>query len=370
MRRLISYWIIFSLTITILPAQNTNVVITGNLKMDTLYNTIYVENFDRRPKMVDSTTIDPQGGFYLDFPVKSLEFLKLKLDPENYLILIILPGENIRITSEAGAIARNPVIEGSPQSLLLRSLSQEVRHFEARMDSLHKQAVLAASADSSGNNGHSIHMVEYRQADSACKAYLKSFFEMNPSSPACLFYSNRLSMDEYFETFSLLDDSLYVRYPKNPYVRELHYAVTSRRYIRPGLVAPNIVASTPEGDSAALYDLRGKVVLVDFWAAWCGPCRRENPNVVAMYNKYHDAGFDVFGVSLDEKRENWLKAIEDDSLTWTQVSDLRKWESVPAMTYAVRSIPFSVLLDREGRIIARELRGSALRSKLEEIFGF
>lgn len=354
----------------LLSAQNSNVAITGELQMDTLYRTIYVENFDRRPKAIDSSSIDASGRFRIGLTVESLTFLKLKLDPANYLILVILPDEQIRIRSRAGALAKEPFIEGSPHSSLLQTLSLQVRPFDSRLDSIRKQSNLVRLADTTLQEDQSGLKELYNQTEDSLKKFLRTFFEQHPSSPACLFYSNRLPLDDNLSTFSRLDDSLYNQYPENAYVRELHYAVTSKRYIQPGMPAPDISAPTPGGDTASLYDLKGNIVLIDFWAAWCGPCRRENPNVVDMYQKYHASGFEVFGVSLDENRENWLKAIRDDSLTWTQVSELRKWESTTAMTYAVRSIPFSVLIDREGRIIARELRGSALRNKLEDIFGF
>lgn len=135
-----------------------------------------------------------------------------------------------------------------------------------------------------------------------------------------------------------------------------------------GVKAPDFTLKTPDDKDLSLKDFKGKVLLIDFWASWCGPCRKENPNVVAMYNRYKDKGFEILGVSLDRTKEPWIKAIEDDKLAWKHVSDLKGWQSAAAALYGISSIPHTVLVDREGKIIARQLRGELLGQKLEEIF--
>ncbi len=137
----------------------------------------------------------------------------------------------------------------------------------------------------------------------------------------------------------------------------------------PGLVAPDLAGPTPDNSTYSLKQMRGKVVLVDFWASWCGPCRRENPNVKALYSKYKDKGFEILGVSLDRDGEAWKAAIAADGLPWPHISDLKGWQSDHAALYSVTSIPQTILLDRDGKIIQRNLRGEALESKLREVFG-
>ncbi|MFT5997816.1 MAG: peroxiredoxin [Neolewinella sp.] len=144
-------------------------------------------------------------------------------------------------------------------------------------------------------------------------------------------------------------------------------AATLRSYAAGG-EAPLFAGPNPEGETISLKSLRGKVVLLDFWASWCGPCRRENPNVVKLYNKYKEKGFEILGVSLDKTKDRWVKAIADDKLTWLHISDLKGWQSEYGRLYGVSSIPQTVLLDEEGKIIARNLRGAALEQKLADIF--
>ena len=155
----------------------------------------------------------------------------------------------------------------------------------------------------------------------------------------------------------------------SPSTQGLTQRINSLKTLVIGAEAPNFTELTPEGKQLSLYDLKGNIVLIDFWASWCGPCRRENPNVVKLYNKYKNKGFEVLGVSLDKKKQAWLGAIAKDKLTWHHVSDLKGWSSKVARNYNVRSIPQTVLLDQDGKIIARNLRGEQLAHRLKELFG-
>ncbi len=137
-----------------------------------------------------------------------------------------------------------------------------------------------------------------------------------------------------------------------------------------GQKAPDFTLNDVDGNPVSLYSKIGgntKLLLVDFWAAWCGPCRQENPNVVKVWNEYNKLGFDVFGVSLDQTADAWKKAIADDKLTWTHVSDLKYWDCAPAKLYAVSAIPANFLLDENGIIVGHNLRGDALGAKVKEL---
>ena len=152
-------------------------------------------------------------------------------------------------------------------------------------------------------------------------------------------------------------------------VNRIRYTINQARTSLIGAEAPDFTMNGVDDKPLSLKQMRGKVLLVDFWASWCGPCRKENPNVVAAYQKFKDKGFDVLGVSLDSNKDRWLDAIKADNLVWTHVCDMKGWQNDAAKLYSVTSIPQNVLLDKEGKILARNLRGDQLDQKLMEVFG-
>jgi peroxiredoxin len=178
-----------------------------------------------------------------------------------------------------------------------------------------------------------------------------------------------LDKDAFFSTYEKVAEITKKEWPNYKYAKSFVASVEDMKLLAIGQVAPEISLPNPEGEIIPLSSLRGKYVLVDFWAKWCGPCRKENPNVVAAYNKFKDKGFTVYGVSLDRNKADWLQAIQQDGLTWTHVSDLKFWNSEAAKTYNITAIPFSLLLDPEGKIIGKNLRGAGLHEKLEEVLG-
>ncbi len=200
----------------------------------------------------------------------------------------------------------------------------------------------------------------------------KEFIRNNPSSYVSPVVLNELSYGlEAGEIESLLSE-LDTTLNKVQLIVTLKERVEQLKAVSVGQKAPDFTLNDVDGNPVSLYSKLGgdtKLLLVDFWAAWCGPCRQENPNVVKVWKEYNKKGFDVFGVSLDRTKEDWVKAIADDNLTWTHVSDLKYWNCAPAKLYAVNSIPSNFLLDAEGVIVGHNLRGEALEAKVKELLG-
>ncbi|MDR1601787.1 MAG: AhpC/TSA family protein [Tannerella sp.] len=204
-----------------------------------------------------------------------------------------------------------------------------------------------------------------RQSD----VVIEDFIRAHPKSLVATYvlyrnFSYRLSPGEIRANIQLLDSSLW----KTQYVKTLEALIETLLRVEPGKPAPDFTADDTEGRPVSLSSRLGNgYVLLDFWASWCPPCRRENPHLVALYNKYKRKGFDIFSVSLDRTKDAWLKGIADDNLTWTHVSDLKYWHSAPAALYGVRAIPSNFLIDREGVIVAKNLGSDELGEKLAEL---
>ncbi len=179
--------------------------------------------------------------------------------------------------------------------------------------------------------------------------------------------SGMFDVDKYTDTYRRAADKFRTEWPDIQYGKDFVAYVDKLAATAIGSKAPEISLPDPNGKIITLSSYRGKFVLVDFWAKWCGPCRRENPNVVKAYHTFKSRNFDILGVSLDRNREDWVNAIAQDGLAWKHVSDLRYFESVAARDYNINGIPFSVLVDPDGVIIAKNLRGEELHKKLAEV---
>lgn len=197
---------------------------------------------------------------------------------------------------------------------------------------------------------------------------IDSLITKYPASPAAAFYLYRyftyqLPLDELKATRAKISPEL----AGCPYVKDLDGIIKQLENVQIGKVAPEFSLPDTAGVSVSLSDFRGKYVLLDFWASWCPPCRRENPNVVKAFNEYKDKNFMIVGISLDKDKSKWMKAIADDNLAWTHLSDLKYWDSeIPAL-YGVRGIPANLLLDPDGVIVAKNITGEDLHKKLKEV---
>ena len=200
------------------------------------------------------------------------------------------------------------------------------------------------------------------------KDFAKEYARKNPSS--------YISAFELYQSFSFNPnaselDSIYndlsISIQNSYYGKKIKNVLDIAKKTAVGNAAPDFAQNNVSDKPISLASLKGKYVLVDFWASWCGPCRAENPNVVKAYQKYHAKGFDILGVSLDEKKDKWQEAIKKDNLSWSQVSDLQGWKNSVAVLYGVQAIPMNFLIDKDGKIIAKGLRGDDLEKKLDEV---
>jgi peroxiredoxin len=281
-------------------------------------------------------------------------------------IMLVVDNNTIEVTADSGKVAQTYTVKGSKDSELIQQLNKIMQSMQENATALNQQF---QEASSSGNQAEAKRLQEQFMAlQQENQNQLKAFVKANPSSVVSVYTAgNILNLDEQYTFIDSMNTTFKAALPNSKYTKFLDARLSKMRSTAMGSAAPDIKLPSPNGQEIALTSLRGKYVLIDFWASWCGPCRKENPNVVRMYNKYKDKGFEIFGVSLDQDRAKWLKAIENDKLTWPHVSDLKGWESAAASLYGITAIPQTVLLDKEGKIIAKNLRGEALEAKLASL---
>lgn len=341
----------------------------------------------RSLEIVDSVVVDASGQFEMKGELENADYFILKKDQENLITLILEPGQQLTITGDLENIANNYEVTGSAGSKLIKEFHTKLNETLDKIKELNN-----IYNDSLG----SLNMAEIvkdlqERSDKIIEEqmdYSTEFVRNNVGSLASVLVLYQQISPQYnlfnpmedYKYFFMVDSAIFDKYSQSDAALSLHAHVTNLKQrieekrekeelLGPGSFTPEIALPTPEGDTIKLSSTRGKIVLLDFWAAWCQPCRTENPNLVANYKTYHDKGFEIFQVSLDRTRDQWLKGIEDDKLgVWIHVSDLKYWNSVVVPAYYIDGIPASFLLDKEGKIIARDLRGEDLSNKLKEIF--
>ena len=279
--------------------------------------------------------------------------------------LIFVENAKMQVTGKADSI-NFAEVTGSAAHAEYAELNSELKKISDEYMALYQEARAASAAGDTAKAEDLMAKVEemYESTNTIQEGFVKD----HPASYVTPIILNNIQYGKEPETLDSMINALDPKIQQVQLVVDMKEQVEKMKKVSVGKVAPDFTQNDPEGNPVKFSDVysQNELTLLDFWASWCGPCRQENPNVVAVYNDFKDKGFTVFGVSLDRDKDAWLKGIADDGLTWTHVSDLEYWNNAVAQEYAIRSIPQSLLVDKTGKIVAKNKRGDELREAVQE----
>ncbi|UXX79311.1 TlpA family protein disulfide reductase [Reichenbachiella carrageenanivorans] len=321
---------------------------------------------DNQLTVIDSFQLAPSGVYSRTIKVTEPSFYRLNFY-NRHVTNMILDKSDIQLVKDKNDPRNGYKVSGSIDMDYIYQLSTLKQDFEKQSQALNGEFMEAR------NNGNMAALEDIRsrfmKMKTANDKQIKSAIMKMDGSIAGILATSFIDEEAEFAFMDSLAQKYKKELPNSSYTKQLVDKVEAYRKLAIGSPAPEISLPNPEGKIVTLSSFKGKYVMIDFWAAWCRPCRMENPNVVRMYQAYNDKGFEILGVSLDRKKESWVEAIAQDQLTWAQVSDLKYFESEAAQIYQINSIPATYLIGPDGKIVAKNLRGPELEAKLKEIFG-
>ncbi len=345
---------------------DSSFVITGNIG-GLGSGWVYLYHVERSTDKIDSVTVK-DGSFLFKGKISHPEYCLLGFEEQGqkqFPLGFFLDNSNISVNGSRDSLA-DARVEGSPTQNELKLFDEKTKHIDTKNKELMRQYQVAMAGKDTEKIDSIIKVA--RDLEEDAKNIVLQFAKENPASYVSAFqvaqtFSSEMDPIRVEPVYSAFDPALKESY----FGKSIKENLEAAKQTSLGSAAPDFTLNDVNGKPISLASFKGKYTLVDFWASWCGPCRQENPEVVKAYHAYNSKGFEILGVSLDEEKDSWVGAIAKDKLDWTQVSDLKGWQSDVAALYGVRAIPMNYLLDKEGKIIAKGLRGEELNKKLAEV---
>jgi peroxiredoxin len=378
MKRIVYIVLLLTIISACQEKKHGGFVVTGTIenapgKKVSLMESAYA---NAQPVILDSAVLKDKGAFTLRGRANEEGIYRLMIEngPD---VIIINDNNSIRVHVDVNDY-RNYTVQNSPASQSLHSLFENYRAKDSVISTTFKNIESLRVVPGQDSLVEVMKTANDRQIDDL-NNMLKKFVENSPSPAATLYAIGIASQTIPGEEIKALVENTSKKFPEHSGVAKVKSMIAIKTapaaasepaassYPLLNKQAPDLTMTDVNGKTLSISSFKGKYVLVDFWASWCGPCRQENPSVVAAYNQYKNKNFTILGVSLDEDKAAWKKAIAKDSLTWSHMSDLKQWESAAVSAFGFEGIPFNVLIDPQGKIIASSLRGEDLPRKLGEV---